>query len=261
MPNHVTNILRVSGDPEKVSAMFEAIKNDEIGLGSIDFNKIIPMPKALDIECGSRTDRAMKLYRAFREECAALALVHTLNPDYAARTGTTHDGRVAALVRKYEAMIKHDSGLLQLGERCYRNIKDYGHPAWYSWCNANWGTKWNSYGYHDYTEKDFDGSTIEFQTAWGCAFPVIETLAERYPDLHFELRWADEDFGYNVGEKEYEDGMEINSHIPNGGSKEALELAAEIHAVDLAEMGYLLNESTGEYEYHDPDESMSLNMQ
>jgi len=44
MPNHVTNILRVSGDPEKVREMFEAIKNDEIGLGSIDFNKVIPMP-------------------------------------------------------------------------------------------------------------------------------------------------------------------------------------------------------------------------
>lgn len=25
--------------------MFEAIKNDEIGLGSIDFNKVIPMPE------------------------------------------------------------------------------------------------------------------------------------------------------------------------------------------------------------------------
>lgn len=35
MPNHVTNILRVSGDPEKVRAMFEAIKDDKIGLGSI----------------------------------------------------------------------------------------------------------------------------------------------------------------------------------------------------------------------------------
>ena len=36
MPNHVTNILRVSGDPDKVSAVFEVIKNDEIGLGGID---------------------------------------------------------------------------------------------------------------------------------------------------------------------------------------------------------------------------------
>ena len=45
MPNHVTNIVRVSGDPEKVKAMFEDIKDDKIGLGSIDFNKVIPMPE------------------------------------------------------------------------------------------------------------------------------------------------------------------------------------------------------------------------
>ena len=45
MPNHVTNILRVSGNPERVRAMFEAIKDDKIGLGSIDFNKVTPMPE------------------------------------------------------------------------------------------------------------------------------------------------------------------------------------------------------------------------
>ena len=45
MPNHITNILTASGDKEKVRAMFEAIKNDEIGIGSIDFNKIVPMPE------------------------------------------------------------------------------------------------------------------------------------------------------------------------------------------------------------------------
>lgn len=30
--------------------MFAAIKNDEIGLGSIDFNKIIPMPEHIFVE-------------------------------------------------------------------------------------------------------------------------------------------------------------------------------------------------------------------
>lgn len=45
MPNHITNILTAYGDKEKVRAMFEAIKNDEIGAGSIDFNKIVPMPE------------------------------------------------------------------------------------------------------------------------------------------------------------------------------------------------------------------------
>ncbi|MGI6497962.1 MAG: hypothetical protein ACOX0U_03940 [Oscillospiraceae bacterium] len=37
--------------------------------------------------------------------------------------------------------------------------------------------------------------------------------------------WADEDFGYNTGKKEYENGEETFCHVPPGGSKEALELA------------------------------------
>ena len=94
------------------------------------------------------------------------------------------------------------------------------------------------------------------------ATPVIAALAEKYPDLHFELKWADEDFGFNVGEKEYEGGVEVRSHIPEGGSKEALELAAEVHDRDLADEGYLFNESTGQYEYHDPEEApMSMQLQ
>mgnify|MGYP000946298790 CR=1 FL=1 len=196
MPNHVTNILRVSGDPEKVRAMFEAIKNDKIGLGSIDFNKVIPMP------------------------------------DYIFQ------------------------GNLGMAER-----EKYGKDNWYDWSIANWGTKWNSYGYDpEYTPKEFDGELIEFQTAWSYPDPLVEALSKQYPDLQFEVKWADEDFGYNTGKKEYENGEEVFCDIPPGGSKEALELAAEVHGWDLAEEGYLYNEKTGEYEYHDPDESMSLKM-
>ncbi|WP_312281125.1 hypothetical protein [Oscillibacter sp.] len=196
MPNHVTNIVRVSGDPEKVKAMFEDIKDDRIGLGSIDFNKVIPMPEHI-----------------FR-------------------------------------------GNLGMAER-----EKYGKDNWYDWSISNWGTKWNSYGYDGaYTLQDFDGEHIEFQTAWSCADPVIRTLAEQYLDLSFEYLWADEDFGHNTGKKEYENGEEMFCDIPPGGSKEALELAAEIHDVDLADEGYLYNEETGEYEYHNPDESMSLKM-
>ena len=45
MPNHVKNTLSFSGDPKKISEMKEKIKNDEYGLGTIDFEKIIPMPE------------------------------------------------------------------------------------------------------------------------------------------------------------------------------------------------------------------------
>ncbi len=100
--------------------MFEAIKSDEHGLGSIDFNKVIPMPENI-----------------FR-------------------------------------------GNLGQAER-----EQFGSANWYDWSIANWGTKWNSYGYHDYTEKDFDGATLTFDTAWSNPQPVIDALAAKYPALSF----------------------------------------------------------------------------
>lgn len=46
MPNHITNILSFENIPyEKTKEILEVIKNDEFGIGSIDFNRIIPMPE------------------------------------------------------------------------------------------------------------------------------------------------------------------------------------------------------------------------
>lgn len=44
MPNHVTNILTVEGDPERISELKKKIFSEEFGLGTIDFNKIISIP-------------------------------------------------------------------------------------------------------------------------------------------------------------------------------------------------------------------------
>jgi hypothetical protein len=44
MPNHITNILTIHGADEQVDRVLEFIKNDELGVGTIDFNKITPMP-------------------------------------------------------------------------------------------------------------------------------------------------------------------------------------------------------------------------
>lgn len=67
MPNHVVNLISLRGDPKIIREMLEAIKSDELGIGSVDFNKIIPMPESLDIESGTRTDRGLKVYRDFIE--------------------------------------------------------------------------------------------------------------------------------------------------------------------------------------------------
>ena len=65
MPNHVINLVTLRGDETKIAELLEAIKNDEIGRGSIDFNKIVPMPEALNITAGSETDKGLQFYKDF----------------------------------------------------------------------------------------------------------------------------------------------------------------------------------------------------
>ncbi|MEW6065086.1 MAG: hypothetical protein ACOY35_04230 [Bacillota bacterium] len=196
MPNHITNILTAHGDKKKVRAMFETIKNDEIGIGSIDFNKITPMPE--------------HIYRGNlgREE-----------------------------IEKYGA------------ENC-----------WYDWSLKNWGTKWNCYGFDEHTAEYFDGSAVKFLTAWSSVSDLMKKLSSMFPDIRFDYKWADEDFGYNTGKAEFKGGKTLIYFTPEGGSAEALELAASILDIDLAEAGYLYNESTGEYEYmeDEPDETPQM---
>lgn len=173
MPNYVTNILTVEGASTEVRQMFEAIQLDEIGIGSIDFNKIIPIPEY------------------------------------------THQGNHSISMQK---------------------IWKY------------WGTNWNSCGYDEFTSQIFDGSTVEFLTAWNSSEVVITALARQYPNLFFSLKWAEECIGTDVGQMEFEDGMVIYSYLPDDNSKEALELAAQIHNVNLEDEGFIYNEELGEYE-------------
>lgn len=67
MPNHVANVLTLHGEPDQIRAMLEAIRYDDLGIGSVDFNKIIPMPESLNIEAGSQTSTGLKAYQDFIE--------------------------------------------------------------------------------------------------------------------------------------------------------------------------------------------------
>ena len=68
MPNHVINRLEFDCPKERLKEILSAICYDDsseaeqTGIGTIDFNKITPMPPSLDIESGSSTDRGINLY-------------------------------------------------------------------------------------------------------------------------------------------------------------------------------------------------------
>lgn len=53
MPNHIINTIRLTGDREKISELLESVKDNRFGIGSLNFNKVIPMPESLQIETSS----------------------------------------------------------------------------------------------------------------------------------------------------------------------------------------------------------------
>jgi len=174
MPNHITNIITYNGDRKHIEKMLEAIKIDELGIGTVDFNKIIPMP------------------------------------DY------VYKGNLGRKEREL-----------------------YGNKNWYDWSIANWGTKWNSYGYQegfDYSQTD----CLSFQTAWAAPHPVIQKLSEMFPDVEFTHEWADEDIGYNCGRHKYFGGECTEEFYPES-EFEGIKFATRIMEIDPQDYGLYIN--------------------
>lgn len=192
MPNNITSIITLSGDENRIKDMLEAIQNDKYGIGSVDFEKILPMPD--------------NIYR----------------------------------------------GNLGPNERA-----EYGSDNWYDWCIANWGTKWNSYGYPEDHQYNNDGK-IQFLTAWSAPHPIMEKLSEMYPDIKLEHEWADEDIGMNCGRYVYYDGERIEEYFPES-QKDRLEFAARVMDVSLEEdYALYLNASETGYVYILGDNDLEL---
>jgi hypothetical protein len=120
-------------------------------------------------------------------------------------------------------LIESGRANLEEAQMALDNVRDYGYPDWNEWNTNNWGTKWNAY-----SQDAREDGAIKFETAWSTPYPVMEALSRKYPEAIIKVRYADEDFGHNVGEYELQDGIEISGNYPEGGSNEAYELAADI---------------------------------
>ena len=257
MPNHIQSNLKFICDEERLREILEAIKyessdeSEDIGYGTIDFQKIMPMPEDLDIESGSLTNRCVELY------------LTSINPD-ASYFGTDKmeksefENLVSRLkvgdVQRYNYSLspselderlkysKNTEENIKYGKQVVNNILNYGVPTWYEWRIANWGTKWNSYS--NFYEG---GSILNFQTAWNAPKPVLLKLSEMYPDVTMELEYADEDIGSNCGRAVFCEGELQEMYYPET-RKEAIEFACSVWGYDLKEtMGYYLSADGTDY--------------
>lgn len=246
MANLIENRITLHGDSAQIRAMLEAIQNEEVGVGSVDFNKIIPMPESLDIEAGTKTIRGLKAYQDFIQ-------MYTVRQS--AKKACKAESEDAFLMQRKD--IGRDEW--ELGKIAWNNICLYGAPTWYQWCNRNWGTKWNAYGYHEGGIDYHDGDCLYFKTAWWAPRPVLDKLAELYPHIEIKHEWADEEIGQNCGRCKYQDGERIEEYFPED-NREAVAFACQVWNSDPVEFGLYLNVSGTGYVYVEDKEYRQIEL-
>lgn len=168
MPNYTMTEMSFTGDPERIKELREMIRTDD---AVIDFNKIIHMPESLNMEEGTATDRGLS---------AILTAINHGTPDYGEKkvsiktfTSLVKKVRKACGPFNTEDTIRVNAPEtinkknIKNGQIYLNNIKKYGYPTWYGWCDDNWGTKWNAL-----ETCESDDNTIWFQTANGVAIPI-----------------------------------------------------------------------------------------
>lgn len=232
MPNHVTNVIEFNCSEEEFRRIAEFLRCEGEQLGSVDFNKLIPMPEELAVESGSRGEHGLRMYEKYLSETALI----------------TDESEKESLRKKYIEKCWDDPEIFQLGKAYFDNLLKYGATTWYDWCIEHWGTKWNAY---DSVPVNPGEKRLQFCTAWNSVPNVILMLSKRFPDANIVYGWADEDVSFNVGTIAFRNGKPVIMDIPDNGSKEAYEMAAKIMDFDLSEWGYVLSEDGSTYEYNE----------
>jgi hypothetical protein len=220
MPNHITNRLTIIGTEEQVAQVRAEIKGDKEDQ-YIDFHKIAPIPKELEGTISPMRIISQEEYDIQEKKIATNDLTEN-EKNWGISRGLTQ-----ALADEYK--------------------KKFGHCDWYGWQTSNWGTKWNAY-----EQVEHDANVIEFDTAWSTPYSLLVNLSKKYPQVTFEVEYADEDFGYNVGKYVLLNGETIEENIPDGGSQEAIEMAMDIKGDDEYYLeSYLVDEADEDGELSD----------
>lgn len=177
MPNHVLNLLKVSGDKAEVDALIARMTTTE---SAFDVNAILPMPECIrDTQTGGREIDGERVEQWQETEV----------PEGTEGAAKRYDGKWSICTKITE-------------QENQRRRAEYGATNWYDWAIEHWGTKWSAYSIGQWQREDDYSARIEFTTAWGSCEPVIEALAQEFKSLHFVVHCdgeVDEPFSYQRG--------------------------------------------------------------
>ena len=253
MPNWVINKVKFSSRGKEIIDKITSANNDE---EYVDFNKIIPMPKTLNITSGGNDRDAMQ-YALLKMD--TLQLKQTI--EKLKETSTSFYGNyfekiysckkytleeLEKVAKEFEEKLnsgKQDrfnevdykelgvNNLEDLGNVYINNILQYGADSWYDWCCENWGTKWNASDTYI-----IDDTEIEFSTAWSCPVNIFKELSKQFSGVEIAVDFADEDIGSNCGKITFLNG-EMEEYIVGD-----TDFALEVWGYDKEEYYTMINE-------------------
>lgn len=193
MPNHVRNIVTISGTADTIRKLMAEVKGAE--KMPFDFNRIIMMPPSLMIEKSSRVENGQAII-AYRERGDDSLLKKMMEYKWVKDEGILTSEALCKALEKQdtEAMerwakepptpFRETNRLsnVDLARAVEANLKTHGYSDWYEWSFDHWGTKWNAYDQgQPELAKDGKSVTYDFTTAWDTPTPVLQALVDKYP--------------------------------------------------------------------------------
>ena len=209
MPNWVANNIELSGESKDIKKLLETVKSKE---SDFDFNNIMLMPEALKGTSSPAKIVSQEEYDIQQAKKQVIAKKLKKGTELSKEEKQAHEWGIGM------------GGITKAMQKDLRN--KYGTDNWYDWTCNNWGTKWNA------CEPQVDEIYISFNTAWAHPAPIIQKLSEEFPNVTLEVAYADEDFSHNCAKYEMTSGVMTECEFPEGGSREAIELALEVGGDD-----------------------------
>jgi len=193
MPNYCYN--KVKSSKEVLEELYDN--------GHVTFQKLIPMPKELNLTEGTITEEAI-IYAMSRKDSESFFKTvkelekkkdifdknywNRIKKRFSAEEVKKLERKAATFIPDEEAKALGIKTLKELGNQYISNIEKYNSPTWYDWSCDNWGTKWDAAE----SEGTPEDGQLTFYTAWSEPLPVIEKLMKKHSDKKIEWEYKEE---------------------------------------------------------------------